>query len=105
MGKQKVEVVVATNPDRDVLTSEMWLNDELIGEIVPVGQNLHIVLCPRSDGQFHELSLEAFEELLQRAKKEALLNLEAELKNQSQVNRTSTEPVGAAGERTGEEFK
>lgn len=98
MGTQKIEVVVATNPDRDVLTSEMWLNDELIGEIIPVGQSLHIVLCPRSDGQFHELSLEEFEELLQRAKKEALLNLEAELKNQLQVNRPTPEPVSATDE-------
>ena len=58
---QKVEVVVATNPDRDVLTSEMWLNDEFIGEIVPVGQKLHIVFGRRRDGQFHELDLDEFE--------------------------------------------
>lgn len=67
-------VVVASDTERDELVTELWYDDEMWGELIYEKNSFHIVIYPHRRGEPWKFDLSDFEQVLHKAKTEAMKN-------------------------------
>ncbi len=68
----KLTYLITDVPDREELVAELWLDDEMWGEISQEDGNILLELYPRRDGEPWRFPPEAAERLIRRARVDLL---------------------------------